>query len=320
MTGYADRLTALPPCDHLLEMTLPNFLIIGAQKSGTSAIYAYLSQHPQVFASEIKEPAFFAFEGAQRIFAGPDDARAGRYIVRDLERYRRLFRTVGDRARAGEASSIYMYAPQAAERIRHYIPNAKLIAVLRDPVDRAYSAYRHLVRDGRETLSFEEGLAAEPSRTAANWHPIFHYKQRGFYYAQLRRYFELFSREQIAVYTYDEFKADPRALLKSMFVFLDIDPDFQPDMSVRHNVSGIPKSRLLHAIIGRPSRAKDLVKRLLPAGAQRLHAALMRRNIVVTEPRIAPETERALQEEYREDIVQLESLIGRDLSAWRTGP
>ena len=122
------------------------------------------------------------------------------------------------------------------------------------------------------------------------------------------------------MYTYDEFKADPRALLKSMFVFLDIDPDFQPDMSVRHNVSGIPKSRLLHAIIGRPSRAKDLVKRLLPAGAQRLHAALMRGNIVVTEPRIAPETERALQEEYREDIVQLESLIGRDLSAWRTGP
>ena len=113
-------------------MTLPNFLMIGAQKSGTSAIYAYLSQHPQVFTSENKEPGFFAFEGLQRSFAGPDDARAGRYIVRDLERYRRLFRTVGDRARAGEASSIYMYAPQAAERIRHYIPNAKLIAVLRD--------------------------------------------------------------------------------------------------------------------------------------------------------------------------------------------
>ena len=301
-------------------MTLPNFLMIGAQKSGTSAIYAYLSQHPQVFTSENKEPGFFAFEGLRRSFAGPDDARAGRYIVRDLERYRRLFREAGDRARAGEASSIYLYAPQAAERIRHYIPNAKLIAVLRDPVDRAYSAYRHLVRDGRESLSFEEGLAAEPSRTAANWHPIFHYKQRGFYYAQLRRFFELFSREQMAVYTYDEFKADPRALLKSMFVFLGIDPDFQPDMSVRHNVSGIPRSRLLHAIIDRPSRAKDLAKRLLPAGAARLHAALMSRNIEVSEPRIAPETERALREEYRGDIVQLESLIGRDLSAWRTGP
>jgi len=300
-------------------MTLPNFLMIGAQKSGTTAIYAYLSQHPQVFTSENKEPGFFDFEGLQRSFAGPDDARAGRYIVRDLERYRRLFEKVGDKARAGEASSIYLYAPQAAERIHHYIPNAKLIAVLRDPVDRAYSAYRHLVRDGRESLSFEGGLAAEPGRTAANWHPIFHYKQRGFYYAQLRRFFELFSREQIAVYTYDEFKADPRALLKSMFAFLGINPDFRPDTSVRHNVSGVPRYRLLHAIIDRPSRAKDLAKRLLPAGAARLHAALMSRNIEVSEPKIARETERALREEYREDILQLESLIGRDLSAWRTG-
>jgi len=300
-------------------MTLPNFLMIGAQKSGTTAIYAYLSQHPQVFTSENKEPGFFAFEGLQRSFAGPDDARAGRYIVRDLERYRRLFEKVGDKARAGEASSIYLYAPQAAERIHHYIPNAKLIAVLRDPVDRAYSAYRHLVRDGRESLSFEGGLAAEPGRTAANWHPIFHYKQRGFYYAQLRRFFELFRREQIAVYTYDEFKADPRALLKSMFAFLGINPDFRPDTSVRHNVSGVPRYRLLHAIIDRPSRAKDLAKRLLPAGAARLYAALMSRNIEVSEPKIAREIERALREEYREDILQLESLIGRDLSAWRTG-
>lgn len=299
-------------------MTLPNFLMIGAQKSGTTAIFAYLGQHPQVFTSEIKEPAFFAFEGVQVSFGGPDDARAERYIVNDLERYRRLFRKAGESTRAGEASNGYMYAPHAAERIRHYIPNAKLIAVLRDPVDRAYSAYRHLVRDGRERLSFEEALAAEPTRMAANWHPIWHYRQRGFYYAQLRRFFELFSRAQIAVYTYDELKADPGALLRSMFVFLDLDPDFEPDISVRHNVSGMPRSRLLHSIIGRPSRAKDLAKRLLPAGAIRIHAAVMSRNLVVSEPKIAPETDRALREEYREDIVQLESLIGRDLSAWRT--
>ena len=299
-------------------MTLPNFLMIGAQKAGTTAIHAYLSQHPQVFTSEFKEPGFFAFEGGRLSFAGPN-VRPERYNVRDIERYKQLFRKVGNRPRAGEASTIYMYVPQAAERIRHYIPNAKLIAVLRDPVDRAYSAYRHLVRDGSESLSFEEGLAAEPSRMAANWRPGYHYKQLGFYYAQLRRYFELFSREQIAVYTYDEFKADPQALLKSMFVFLDIDPDFQPDMSVRHNVSGIPKSRLLHAIIGRPSRAKDLAKRLLPAGAKRLHATLMSRNIQVSEPKIARHTEQALREEYREDLLRLESLLGRDLSAWRTG-
>ena len=300
-------------------MTLPNFLMIGAQKSGTTAIYDYLAQHPQVFTSEIKEPGFFAFEGVPGSFAGPEDARGERYRVRDLGQYRRLFRDMGDKARAGEASNVYLYVPQAAERIRQYIPEAKLIAVLRDPVDRAYSAYRHLVRDGRERLGFEEALDAEPSRIAANWHPHWHYKQRGFYCAQLRPFFELFGREQIAVYTYDEFKADPGALLKAIFVFLGIDPDFRPDMSVRHNVSGVPRSRLLHAIIGRPSRVKDLAKRLLPAGAARAYGALMSRNIEVSEPRIAKETERALREEYREDLLQLESLLGRDLSAWRAG-
>jgi hypothetical protein len=303
-----------------MAMTLPNFLIIGAPKAGTTAIYDCLSQHPQVFTSEFKEPGFFAYEGGRLSFAGPHHVRRSeRYDVRDIERYRQLFRNVGNRPRAGEASTIYMYAPHAAERIRHYVPNAKLIAVLRDPVDRAYSAYRHLVRDGRETLSFEEGLAAEPGRTAANWRPGYYYKQLGFYYAQLRRYFELFSREQIAVYTYDEFKAGPRALLKAMFAFLEVDPDFQPDMSVRLNVSGVPRSRLLHRILGRPNRAKDLAKRLLPARTARLYAALLSRNIEVSGPKMAPETERALREEYREDIVQLESLVGRDLSAWRTG-
>ena len=301
-------------------MTLPNFLIIGAPKAGTTAIYAYLSQHPQVFTSELKEPAFFAWEGGEPRFAGPHNARPARYNVRDIERYRQLFRKVENRPRAGEASTIYMYAPQAAGRIHHYIPHAKLIAVLRDPVDRAYSAYRHLVRDGRETLTFEQGLAAEPSRIAANWRPGYYYKQVGFYCAQLRRYFELFRREQIAVYTYDEFKTDPQAVMKAMFTFLEVDSDFNPDMSIRHNVSGVPRSRLLHRILGHPSRIKDLARRLLPAGAARLNATLINRNIEVAGPRMAPETERALRAEYREDILQLESLIGQDLSAWRTGP
>ncbi len=302
-------------------MTLPNFLMIGAQKSGTTAIYAYLAQHPQIFMSENKEPGFFAFEGQKAAFAGPGDARGERDRVRDLASYEVLFRNAKGRLRAGEASNVYLYVPQAHERILSYVPDAKLIAVLRDPVDRAYSAYRHLVRDGREPLgSFEEALAAEPERIAANWHPHWHYKQRGFYYTQLKRYFDRFNSGQIAVYTYDDFKADPRALLRSIFQFLGVDPEFVPDMTMRHNVSGVPKSRLLHSVVARPSAAKDLVKRLLPLSVRRrLHAALMRKNIVAIEPKVAANTERALREEYREDILRLENLLGRDLSAWRVG-
>lgn len=300
-------------------MTMPNFLMIGAQKSGTTALYAYIEQHPQVFTSEIKEPGFFAFEGERANYAGPRDASGERYRVRDLTRYQALFRNVKGETRIGEASNVYLYIPQAAARIQHYIPRAKLIAVLRNPVDRAYSAYRHLVRDGREPLeSFEESLAAEEARIAANWHPHWHHKQRGFYYEQMKRYFDRFERDQIAVYTYDDFRADPRGVLRSIFVFLGIAPDFDPDMSVKHNVSGLPKSPLLHAALARPSAAKDFIKRLLPAvSRQRLRAAVMDRNIVAREPKVAEETRRKLAEIYREDILKLETLIDRDLSSWR---
>ncbi|MBA2671856.1 MAG: sulfotransferase [Gemmatimonadetes bacterium] len=302
-------------------MTLPNFLMIGAQKSGTTAIYAYLDQHPEIFMSENKEPGFFALDGLRPDFGGPGDARGERNRVRDVERYKALFRGAAGRPRAGEASNIYLYLARARDRILSYIPTAKLVAVLRDPVERAYSAYRHLVRDGREPLaSFEEALAAEPARISANWHPHWHYKQRGFYYTQLKRYFDAFERDQIAVYTYDDFRANPRAVLRSIFLFLGVDPDFEPDLGMRHNVSGVPRSRLLHAMIARPSGAKDLLKRLVPVGPRRrLHAAFMKQNIVASEPKITEETQRALRAEYSEDILELEKLLGRDLSAWRTG-
>jgi Sulfotransferase family len=299
---------------------MPNFLMIGAQKSGTTAIYAYIAQHPQVFTSEIKEPGFFAFEGQPPDFAGPEDAKGERYRVRDLARYQSLFRETRGKSRYGEASNVYLYVPEAPSRIRSHIPDAKLIAILRDPVDRAISAYRHLVRDGREPLAtFEAALAAEPERIAAHWHPHWHYRQRGFYHAQLARYYDLFRRDQIAVYTYDDFRAEPRRVLSSIFRFLEIDADFQPDMAVRHNVSGLPKSRLLHRLLAGPSATKDFLKRLVPAGPrQRIRAAIMERNIVAREPTVALATQRALRNDYRDDILKLETLLSRDLSMWRT--
>jgi hypothetical protein len=211
---------------------------------------------------------------------------------------------------------------EAPKRILADIPDVKLIAVLREPVERAYSAYRHLVRDGREPLpSFEDALAAEPARMAANWHPHWHYLQRGFYFAQLRRFYELFDRQQIAVYTYDEFKSNPAETIRSIFEFLGLDPTFSPDTSIRHNVSGTPRSRLLHAALVRPSAIRDGAKSFLPLKARRrLRAALMARNIVAGEPRIAPETQRALRRLYRNDLLHLEKLLDRDLSGWQGDP
>jgi len=299
---------------------MPNFLIIGAAKAGTTAVYAYLSQHPQVFMSEWKEPSFFALEGNPTPFAGPRDAVGERQRTRDLARYQALFRDVTDQRAIGEASTLYLFTDQAAARIRRYLPDVKLMAILRNPVERAYSAYRYLRRDEREPLpTFEEALAAEESRLRANWEPIWAYRTGGCYYAQVKRYFDLFPREQIEVYLYEDFERRPLSIMRDTFGFLGVDPTFEPDMSIRYNVSGDVRSRFVHSLFAAPSAAKDVLRPLLPrAVRQRLRGAIMERNTKPTQSLMAPETRCALAEFYREDIRRLSELLGRDLSEWET--
>src|SRR5581483_6498173 len=152
-------------------MPLPSFLIIGAAKSGTSSVFAWLGQHPEIYTSPIKGPCFFAFdEGARVRVAGPgDQAVFDRHVVTDPVAYRRLFDGVTPAHRAaGEASVLYLYAPAAAARIARTIPDVRLIAILRNPVERAFSSFQHLRRDGREPLAdFAEALRAEDARVAA---------------------------------------------------------------------------------------------------------------------------------------------------------
>jgi hypothetical protein len=299
-------------------MTMPNFLIIGAAKSGTSSLNAYLRQHPQIHISEIKEPGFFALEGETPSYRGPGDMQRERHHVRDLARYQSLFRRADGALASGEASCIYLYSPKAPERIRHYIPRVRLIALLRNPADRAFSGHRWLVRDGRETLgTFEDALDAEDARVAANWSPEWHHTRRGFYHAQLRRYFDLFDREQIRVYLHDDFAADPAAVVRDLLGFLGLDASLLPDTSVRHNVSGTPRSRFLHHVVNTPMAIKDLMKPLVPVTLRRrVRTAVMRRNIVPDRATLRPETRRRLMELYRDDVLQLQTLIGRDLSHW----
>ena len=145
-------------------MSMPNFLIIGAAKSGTTSLYAYLEQHPQAYLSPKKEPEFFSYEGREVDFNGPkgeEQANHGikQHITANIEEYRALFRGASDEKAIGEASTMYLYSPQAPSRIKHYIPKVKLIAIFRNPVDRAYSTFSYLTLQGREPLSeFSQAL------------------------------------------------------------------------------------------------------------------------------------------------------------------
>lgn len=296
-------------------MTMPNFLIIGAAKGGTTALHRYLSQHPQIFMSRRKELRFFPFEGGRPDYRGPGDAADAASITITLDEYRAHFEGSEVFPARGEASPLYLYMSQSAERIRHYLPEVKLIAVLRQPAERAFSQYLMIKRDELETLEFTEALAAEDRRVADGWGHRWHYRRRGFYAAQLKPYFERFGREQLRVYLYDDYVADPAGMMRDVFRFLGVDDSYVPDMSVRHNESKFPRSRALQVFLNEPRGAKNLLKPLLPAGwSRRIGDHLRRRNL--TRPQLSEETRRSLIEVYREDIVELQEMLGRDLSHW----
>lgn len=298
-------------------MTMPNFLIIGTAKAGTTSLHGYLKQHPQIYMSPAKEPKFFAFEGEKLDFREPGDAKEPESIVTNIEAYRALFREVADEVAIGEASTVYLYSSKAPERIKYYIPNVKIITILRDPVERAYSNFLHLVNQGREPLTdFAQAIEKEEERILNNWWVFWHYRQRGLYSVQLKRYFDLFDKSQIKVYLYEDFQTDATKMLKDIFRFLEVDEAFIPNLSEKVRQSRrVPKNKVLHALLTQPNLVKSILKPLFPTGMrQQVATSLKNKNLV--KPKLTPEVRRQLVENYREDILKLQDLIQRDLSKW----
>ena len=281
-------------------MTMPDFLVIGGKRCATTALYRCIRQHPQIYMPK-KEVHFFSLEGKK--------ASRSDYIT-DINSYRALFSGGPHGAKKGEASPSYLHWPGAAERIRGYIPEVKLVAILRNPAERAYSDFLHERRAGRETSqNFDQALSADENRTR------FHYTLKGFYYKHLKQYFDLFAQEQIRIFLYDDFCADPGAIAMDIFRFLAIDDTFTPDCSVRDKASGIPRSQTLHAFLSRPSALKALAKLVMPRRMYiRIGFKLHNHNIV--RPPFPTESLKRLTDEYREDILKLQDLIQRDLSHW----
>lgn len=296
-------------------MRMPDFLIIGAAKAGTTSLWSYLDQHPQIYMSPVKETNFFALEGQRPEFVGPRDP-INEWSVTDIEAYRALFAGASHDLAAGEASPLYLYDQRAPQRIAHYVPDVKLIAVLRNPVERAYSSFLFLMEYGREPLAnFAAALQQEEARISSNWAYIWHYKQLGFYYTQLKRYFDLFDRQQIRVYLYEDFKRDNQSVLQDIFRFLGVDETFTPDVSARYWTSGIPKSKILHSFLLGQGRLKSVLRLVLP---QTLRSSIFKqlkaRNL--SRPPLPSHVREQLLEAYRPDILGLQDLLQRDLSGW----
>lgn len=301
-------------------MALPDFLVIGAPKAGTTALHSALDQHPSLHMSPVKEPKFFLTDGPPPARGGgPGDAQTYREHVWRREDYEALFDGAPPGTLRGESTPFYLYDRLAHRRIHRLIPDARLIVVLRDPVERAHSNWAHLRSAGLEPIGdFVAACEAEDRRVAAGWAHFWHYLRLSRYGEQLDHLFTVFPREQVHILRYRLLLNEPARALDSICEFLGV-PTGMVTAVPKENVTINPPRSLRHAVMSRAMRAASTAGQYLPAAVA---AAL-------TEP-----LERALQQDRRQrqpltweerqavlpllenDNRLLEKVTERDFSDW----
>ena len=297
---------------------LPNFLIIGAAKSGTTSLASYLAQHPEVYVSPWKEPNYFALAGRELPLPGPVPPRVMFnlhyfHTATTFEQYEALFRGVRAEKAVGEASVRYLYYPEAAPRIKALLPDVRLVAILREPVSRLYSHYCMNVQHQLEPLPLREALAAEPERIAAGWGWDWHYVAVSSYAAQIRRYLDLFDRSQLKILLHDDLVAQPQATFQAICRHLGINDRFEPDMSERGKVAHQPRLLAVDRWLHWPSRTRRALEKALPRRLWRPAFARLRRWNSLPAPPLDPGLRAELAPRFRDEVRELEELLGRSI-------
>jgi len=333
--------TTPPPRAATTSNWLPNFFVIGAPRSGTTSLYEYLDAHPEVFMSTVKEPDFFIhpslalahpLDGPERADLEADAARF-EALAKDLQSYRSLFAGASGEPRVGEASAVYLGNPMAPWHLRAYVPDAKLIAVLRNPTERAFSHLVHAKRiyaehgqvgavGGAEGLSVDDSFAAAVD-TAFRDGPFDETKsdpevwvQSGFYHLHLMRFLSHFPADQLKVFLFEDLSERPRDVMREIFGFLGIDDTFELPTTEAFNASVVPRSQRLFAFFTTRNALMRKARALAPPKVRAV--ALRTRNRVLgsSKPPADPGLSSKLDAIYRADILALQEHLGRDLSAW----
>ena len=319
---------------------LPNFFVIGAPRSGTTSLYEYLDAHPNVFMSTVKEPDFFIHPsltlahppgGTERADLDVDAARFDE-LAQEVQNYRSLFAGAAGQARIGEASAVYLGNPIAPWHLRGYVPDAKLIAVLRNPTERAFSHLVHGKRVyadygrtdaiGTEGTSIDEAFEAAVE-TALRDGPFEETKsdpevwvQSGFYHMHLTRFLSYFPAEQLKVFLFEDLTQQPRELMREVFAFLGIDDTFQLPTTEAFNASVVPRNQRLFSMFTTKNAVFRKAKALAPPKMRAFATRTRNRLLGSSKPPLDTGLGSKLDAIYREDILALQDHLGRDLSGW----
>lgn len=301
-------------------MRKPDFFIVGAPRCGTTALYTWLRQHPDVFMPARKEPRFFAVDLDS---GAPHEAR---YFVRSEEEYLRLFEPAGAARRAGEATALYLFSTAAARRIHHFCGNARIIVMIRNPVDLMYAFHAHRYANGNEDIAdFGEALASEEARCRGEKIPPGAHVPRALQYRevarlspQIERYLETFGQERVHTIVLDDLARDAGSVYRAALRFLDVDASGEPPSGVV-NPSKRVRIDFVRDAVEKPSEGvRRLSRRVLPLRAREAMKRTVRWWNVARAPRPAmdPALRRALLAEFTPEIERLGQLVGRDLSHW----
>lgn len=292
-------------------MKLPNFLIVGVQKAGTTSIYNYLKQHPQVYMSPVKETSFLERDWEQ--FS--EIVQKNPKLIATFEQYCQLFEDVKNEIAIGEASPNYLFHYESsAQLIQRYVPDAKLIAILRNPSERAYSDYLMHIREGIGNRSLSEQIKFSADKSFLI--------RKGFYYTPIKHYLDKFGRDKLQVYLYDDLCKSPVEFMQNFYRFIGVDDKFNPDISFKAQVAQVPKNELVNDILRKKnplrSSVASILKVVLPVNVrQNIRSQLININSKGKEEVTFSEADRkGLINIYREDILKLQDLIQKDLSSW----
>jgi hypothetical protein len=302
-------------------VSFPDFFVVGAPKAGTTALHGALARHPQLFMSAVKEPKFFLCDGPPPSSGGPGDAHSYREWIWKQDDYERLFDAAPAGTLKGESTPLYLADRRAIERIAGTVPEARLIVILRDPVDRAYSNWAHLWADGLETIdSFTAACAEEESRKEAGWAPFWRYRELGLYGRQLTDLYTVFPRQQVLVLRYKWLVEEAPRTLDAVCRFLGVDEGVlreAPAQNVGTYVPPTPATRLLQGAM----RGGAAAGRLFPPRVWRKASIPLLWLIQRTpqhRPELSPADRAELIDYFSDDITVVEELTGWDLVQWRT--
>lgn len=292
---------------------LPNLILIGANKAGTTSFHSYLGQHPEVFMCTPKEPMFFATWGKEPPRAvDPRSSPNATYFFSTVESYQRLFEKGRDAKVRGESSTTYLANPACAPRIRELVPEARILAILRNPVDRAFSNWSMYRFWRHEKMTFESAVEEELATGRTSYPEGMRYLSLGFYTGPLRCYLDAFPGPQSKIVLYDDLNRQPYAVYADVCRFLGIDSNFVPDMERHLHVSSLERFPRWSILNRGLSLTERVARKLALSGAEK-----QIRRVRLERPQLAMSTRRRLTDYYRSEVTALESLIDRDLSAWK---